>query len=137
MGVLRAIPILIFPAILYAVLAIPLGAEGMRAAMASPAFAATLPSGAEWVMTNGYAITLFAGACLFVEIIKSARPTNLAMLENGVSFGVFTLALVMFLMLEPFGTMEFFLIMSMLMIDFLAGSIVMIFASRRDAAFVS
>lgn len=131
----RLFPLLIVPALFYAAIALPQSPEALRTALAGEMFAITLPSGAVLVMTLGYAFVIFAAVTLFIEIVKSTRPTNLAIAENGLSFAAFVLALILFLIAPAFGTIEFFLIMVMMMLDFLAGAIVMIFVARRDIAY--
>lgn len=135
--IFRAVPMLVFPAILYAGIALTLGDDGMRQSMLTPALSFMLPSAAEFVITRGHALTLFAAVCLFVEVVKSTKPTTISMVENAFAFILFSASLMIFLLSPPFGTMEFFLIVSMMMIDFLAGAIVMIFAARRDTAFIA
>ncbi|MBS0384424.1 MAG: hypothetical protein JSS00_03645 [Proteobacteria bacterium] len=47
----------------------------------------------------------------------------------------FTVALIAFLLSPPFGTNEFFLIMGMILVDFVASFIVMTISARRDVSF--
>ncbi len=124
-------PLLILPAVLYAVLFVPMGGEGVREALAATAATAPLASGAEWVVSWGQAFTLLTVLCLFVEILKSTRPTRGALADNALSVLVFVTCLILFLLTPGFGTTEFFFVVVMSLLDFLAGSVVMVVASRR------
>ncbi|MBL8551524.1 MAG: hypothetical protein JNJ73_16175 [Hyphomonadaceae bacterium] len=132
--VVRAVPLLVLPAILYALVAFTMGDASFRQWLADVAIAVRLPSGAEWLVTYGHLITMFAAGLFFLEIVKSTRPTSPAIIENSLAMIIFAVCLALFLLVPEFGTMEFFLIMSMLLLDFMAGAIVMIFVARRDVA---
>ncbi len=131
----RAFPLLVLPALIYAVLATALGDDGMRASMAAPAIVLSLPSGAEWVANRGHLIIFFAALLLFIEILKATAASAASMIENGLALIVFSIALGFFLLVPAFGTMEFFLIMAMMLLDFMASAIVMMFVSRRDVVY--
>ncbi len=135
MRFLRAIPLLVFPALLYAAVAMTLDNEGVRASLNEAFFATYLPSGALLVVTRGYGIVILASALLFLEIIKSTAANRWAIVENAVAFIAFTVAFIMFLLHSSFGTIEFALIMIMMLVDFMAGFIVMTISSRRDVAY--
>jgi hypothetical protein len=126
-----ALPLLAAPALLYALFALPIGADGMRAALASQAFAIHLPSSAEWVVTRGHLFIIFAVLCLVIEELKATRPTRSAMIDSSLSVLLFILCLVVFLLVPGFGTSEFFLVLLMCVLDFMAGMVVMLVASRR------
>jgi hypothetical protein len=131
---LRAIPLMLIPAALYGALVLTVGEPSLRPFLAETLFSMMLPSGAEWVVTRGYGLVILAAGCLFIEIIKSTRPTGSAIAENILAFLSFAGFIVLFLLIPSFGTIEFFLIMIMTLLDFLAGAIVMIFVARRDVA---
>lgn len=133
--IFRALPLLILPAVIYAAMATALGDDGMRASMATPAIVLGLPSGAEWVANRGHLIVFFAALLLFVEIVKATQATTASMIENALALIVFAIALGVFLLVPAFGTMEFFLIMAMMLLDFMASAIVMMFVSRRDVVY--
>jgi hypothetical protein len=134
---LRAIPLLAIPAVVYAMIAMTAGSAAIVTTMASPAFSMTLASGAEWVITRGHLVTLLGIVCLFFEILKSTRPTANAMIDNSLSVLVFVSCLVAFLLAPGFGTTEFFLIILMSLLDFLAGFIVMVSTARRTVDYVA
>jgi hypothetical protein len=110
---------------------LPAGAEGMRNALAMPAFSVPLASGTPCVVSRGQLLTILAIICLFFEVLKSTRPSGAAMIDNALAVGVFVIALILFLLVPGFGTTEFFLILLMCVLDFMAGFVVMITTSRR------
>ena len=135
MTYLRAVPLMLLPALVYTLFALPLGAEGIRLALDRPAFAIAMVSQADWVVTRGHLLTMFAILCLLLEIVKSTTPTTSAMIENTLAVLLFTLMLVAFLLSPPFATSEFFLILMMTALDFMAGAVVMVFTARRTVAY--
>jgi hypothetical protein len=132
---LRAIPLLAFPAILYAVVAMGMDHASLRAALDQSFFVDTLPSGAIFEVTRGHALTMLAAGLLFLEVIKATHATTSALVENGLAFVLFIIAFILFLLHSSFGTIEFALIMTMMVIDFMAGFIVMTISSRRDVGY--
>ncbi|MGE3582660.1 MAG: hypothetical protein AB7J28_14740, partial [Hyphomonadaceae bacterium] len=132
--IIRTTPLLIFPLLLYALFALT-GGDDTAGGMAAPISSMALPSGAVWVLTKGHVATLFAALILFFEIIKSTRPTGAALVENVLSFLLFTISLILFLLVRAFGTTEFFLILFFMLVEFIAGAIVMILVARRDVGF--
>ncbi len=134
MNWLRAIPLLILPAILYGAVASTMEQGAVRASLDQLFAAFNLPSGALFEVTRGHALTMLAAALLFVEIVKSTSTTTASLVENVLAFLAFTVAFIFFLLNSAFGTIEFALIMAMMLIDFIAGFIVMTISSRRDVA---
>jgi hypothetical protein len=132
---LRAIPLLAFPAILYAVVAMGMDHTALRASLDQSFFVETLPSGAIFEVTRGHALTMLAAGLLFLEIVKSTHATTASIVENGLAFLCFIIAFIVFLLHSSFGTIEFALIMVMMVIDFMAGFIVMTISSRRDVGY--
>jgi hypothetical protein len=135
MAVLGAFPLLFIPAFFYALFAFGAGAQGMADGLRATAFSMPTAGGNQWVVTWGHLLIIFATLCLFVEILKSARPTRLGMLDNGLSVGVFILCLISFILIPGFGTSEFFIIMLMSLLDFLAGSIIMVQTAQRTVQY--
>ena len=134
---LRIFPLLAVPVIVYALFAFPAGAEGMRQGLAMPAFAVPLASGSPCVVTRGHLLTILSIVCLFFEVLKSTRPSGAAMIDNALAVGVFVVALVLFLLVPGFGTTEFFLIVLMCVMVFMAGFVVMITTSRRTVDYMN
>jgi hypothetical protein len=132
MGILSIFPLLAIPAVFYAMFAAPQGGVKVNTWLAEPAFSLPMSGGGQWVVTHGHLFTLFAILCLFVEIIKSVRPTTAGLIDNSLSVLVFVVCLILFLLVPGFGTTEFFLILLMSILDFMAGAVVMVTAARRS-----
>jgi len=133
MGALfRMTPLLLFPMLLYAAVALTMDPGNVTNSLNQPFFETFLPSGAHFVITRGYGFVMLAAFLLFIEVVKSTRATNQALVENGLAFALFTFSFILFLLNAAFGTIEFALIMIMMLIDFMAGFVVMAIASRRD-----
>jgi len=135
MQALRAIPLMAIPALIYALFALPSGIDGIRTALDSPAFTLNMVSGAQLVFERGHLLILFSVFCLFLEVIKSSVPTTSALIENSLAVLLFAVLLTVFLLVPAFATAEFFLIMTMCALDFMAGAIVMVFTARRTVAY--
>jgi hypothetical protein len=80
-------------------------------------------------------LIVFAVICLFVEILKSTKPSNAAMVDNALSVGTFVICLIFFILVPGFATTEFFIIMIMALLDFLAGMVVMVSTAQRTVAY--
>lgn len=128
----RMIPLLLFPLLLYAAVALSMDAASVQGSLNQTFFSATLPSGALFVVTRGYGFVILAAGLLFIEMVKSTSASRSALIENGLAFVLFTISFILFLLNPAFGTIEFALIMIMMLIDFMAGFVVMTIASRRD-----
>ncbi len=131
---LRAIPLLLFPAILYGAVAVTMDHGAIRASLDEVFLALNLPSGALFTLTRGHALTMLAAGLLFLEIVKSTSTSTASLVENVLAFLVFIASFILFLLNPAFGTIEFALIMTMMLIDFMAGFIVMTISSRRDVS---
>ena len=141
-------PLLVIPVALYNLLALGFGGsvETVNAAgelvrsdvapilsvLNSDALALPMISQVRWVLTNGDAIILIAMVLLFLEILKSTSTGTATIMNHGVSMVLFIVCLVEFLLLPNFATSTFFILMSMTLLDVLAGVIVTIVSARRD-----
>ncbi|MGE0742458.1 MAG: hypothetical protein AB7O98_14045 [Hyphomonadaceae bacterium] len=134
-AILRAIPLLVFPALLYAAVALSMEFGAVRASLDQIFLSLRLPSGADFVVTRGHGLTMLAAGLLFLEVIKSTSASTSSLVENVLAFIAFTVAFIFFLLNPAFGTIEFALIMVMMLVDFMAGFIVMTVSARRDVAF--
>jgi F0F1-type ATP synthase assembly protein I len=106
MGRVQVFPLLIIPALLYALIAIPSG-DRVAETMAAQAFAMPLASGALWSVTWGQLIVMLSVIVCFI----------------------------LWLLVRPFGTSEFFIIVLMALLDFLAGSVIMTRVSQRTVQY--
>ena len=134
MGRIQIFPLLLIPALIYAMIAFPAG-DKVTEAMASQAFAMPLASQALWVVTWGHIIVMLSVITLFLEILKSTTPSSAQMIDNGLSVAVFIVTFILWLLVRPFGTAEFFIIVLMCLLDFLAGSVIMTRVSQRTVQY--
>ncbi len=137
---LIAIPLLLVPVVIYNILILFGGADAGGVAVASdvlsdPLFAVTMASGARWSVDVGDLILFLSLILLFFELLKSTTSQRAAIVNHALSMVLFVVCLVEFLLLSGFATSVFFLIMTMVLLDVLAGFIVTIISSRKDFGF--
>ncbi|HEY1073982.1 hypothetical protein [Brevundimonas sp.] len=134
---LIAIPLLIVPVVIYNMV-ILLGAGGAdpllgpTAVLGEVLFRVPMTSGATWSISVGDLILFLSLILLFVELLKSTSSQRVAIVNHALSMALFVICLVEFLLLPGFAGSVFFLILTMVLLDVLAGFIVTIIASRRD-----
>lgn len=141
-------PLLIIPVALYNLLAVIAGgpvtttnaAGELVSATAAPLqgvlnetfFSLPMISGVQWVLTQGDAILLLSIVFLFLEILKSTSTGTSTIVNHAISMMLFILCLIEFLLAPNFATSTFFILMSMTLLDVLAGVVVTIVSARRD-----
>ena len=91
-----------------------------------------LPSGAAVFFKAGYIFVVAGLVALFFEILKAARASTSIILDHMLSTATFVVALIEFILVPFCGTVAFFLIMVMTLIDVVAGFSVSILGARRD-----
>ena len=133
---LIAIPLLLIPVVLYNVVVLFGAGGGGRvdadALLRDPVFSVTMTSGAQWTIGAGDMILFVALILLFFELVKSTSSQRAAIINHALSMILFIAVLIEFLLLPGFATSTFFLIVTMMLLDVLAGFIVTIIASRKD-----
>lgn len=142
---LSVFPLLLIPVIIYNLIAFAGGGNPV----ATDAAAGVAPlvenlsktildldmiSGVTWELTGGEALVLFSIALLFLEILKSTSTGTATIMNHAVSLLLFIVCLVEFLMFPNFATSTFFTIMTITLLDVLAGIVVTIVSARRDFA---
>jgi hypothetical protein len=131
---LQMFPTLIIPAVIYALIVMAAGGDA-PGVMAAEAFSIGMPSAALWKVTWGHILMLIATIMLFFEILKSTRPSREQLVDAGLSVGVFIACFVLFLLVAPFATGEFFLITLMALLDFMASAVIMTRVSQRTVQY--
>lgn len=126
---IRAIPLLVFAFILYNIVVLGMGVEGLNKPILDKL---RLLSGGEWTFTVGDFILLITLFLLFIEIVKSTFTTTSTLIDHALSMVVFIAILVEFLMVKQAATSIFFLIMMASLIDVIAGYTIGIRVARRD-----
>jgi len=137
---LIALPLLLIPVVLYNIVILfgASGDGGMAAAddiLRDPLFSIPMTSGANWSVGVGDMILFLALILLFFELLKSTSSQKVAIVNHALSLVVFVGCLVEFLLIRGFATSTFFLIVTMVMLDVLAGFIVTIISARKDLDF--
>ncbi len=137
-AMLIAIPLLVIPVILYNIVVLT-GAVGTGVTtdggLHDVLFTIPMASGASWDVAIGDLILFLALILLFFELLKSTSSQKVAIVNHALSMILFVVCLVEFLLLRGFATSTFFLIVTMVMLDVLAGFIVTIVAARKDFDF--
>ena len=134
---LIAIPLLIVPVVIYNLVILLGGAGadpllGPTAVLGEVLLRVPMTSGATWSISIGDLILFLSLILLFVELLKSTSSQRVAIVNHALSMVLFVVCLVEFLLLPGFAGSVFFLILTMVLLDVLAGFIVTIIASRRD-----
>ncbi|MDO9589096.1 MAG: hypothetical protein Q8R45_09335 [Brevundimonas sp.] len=137
---LIAIPLLVIPVVFYTVIVLSgvVGTGGLAAAeqaLRDPLLTVPMVSGGEWNVGAGDLILFLALILLFFELLKSTSSQKVAIVNHALSMILFVFCLVAFLLFPGFATSTFFLILTMVMLDVLAGFIVTIISARRDMDF--
>jgi hypothetical protein len=131
---LRVVPLLVFPALAYVALWLSSGGR-VQERLAGQVFRLPMASGDVWQLSLGGVFVIAAVVCLFLEVVRSAIPSGTNIAENMVTAIVLVISIGAFLLLRGFGTTEFFLIVLLLLLDFLTDSTVMVLTARRTVDF--
>ena len=125
---LRAIPLLAIAFVLYNLIVLSMGVEGLG----HPIFTAHLLSGGAWTFTWGDLILLVTLILLFIELVKSTFTSTSTLIDHALSMLLTGAMLVQFLMSAPAATSIFFLLLVAGIIDVIAGYTIGIRVARRD-----
>ena len=85
-------------------------------------------------ITLGDIILIIGLIALFAELVSSTSSSNQALIGDALTLVVFVVCLVEFLLLAPFATPTFLLLLVMVLMDTLAGFIVSTVSARKDIA---
>lgn len=134
-----AFPLLALPVIVYNLLALTM-AGGFKSLTAQAdlgrqMFSIHMASGSAWPVGLGDLILAGSLVVLFVELLKSTTSQRVAIINHTLSMVLFIICLIEFLLFPSFATSTFFLLMLMVLLDFLAGFIVTVVSARRDIDF--
>jgi len=131
---IAAIPLLILPFILYNIgVAGVFGTPGV-AMLEQPVTSLVLPSRADWTMSVGDLLIVVALAILFVEILKATRASTRVLFDHMLSMVLFITFLVEFLLVANAATDVFFILMTISLIDVIAGFSVSMRTASRDVS---
>jgi hypothetical protein len=130
---LRAIPLMIVPFILYN--AIIVGVAGAGVPMLDETVTSlAMMSGALWTMSVGDLLIVIALVMLFFEVLKATRTGSSSVVDHMLSVFLFVAFLVEFLLVENAATHVFFILMVIAFIDVIAGFAVSIRSAGRDVS---
>ena len=90
----------------------------------SPVTTVHMMSGQDWVLTWEDILLAFAIFLLWIELIKSARMGARGAVDHILAVALFVAMLVEFLLVQKAATSTFFLLMSIALVDALAGFVV-------------
>lgn len=132
---LQVFPLLTISLIIYAVLTV----TGMGGAQGTPwheVVVVNLPmySGDVWRVTWGTIFLLGSVGLLFVELIRATKVGTASITNHLLSFLVFVVALLLFILAPGFGNSTYFLFLAMTFLDPMAGLVVTTVSARRDLA---
>lgn len=96
------------------------------------AFAPSLMSGAHWQVHYGDIFVFFSLLVLFLEIVNSVNTDSRSIINHGLSALVALICIVLFITTATFGNSAFFMLITMMLIDTIAGFVITIVAARRD-----
>ena len=129
---LKNIPLLIVPFVLYNLVLAGAVETGPGDPFAREILSVGMMSGGRWTMSLGDVLIVFGLIVLFFEIMKSTRTNNASVLDHLLSTFVFVAFLVEFLLVADAAHPVFFILMVMTLVDVLAGFSVTIRAAGRD-----
>jgi hypothetical protein len=89
-------------------------------------------SGQEWVVTWEDVLIAFAILLLWVELIKATRIGMRSVMDHILAMVLFIGMLVEFLLVKEAGTSTFFLLVTIALVDVLAGFVIGMRAGRRQ-----
>ena len=129
LSTLRITPLLAFPLALFMLGVASSQGDGWTNAIL---FTLGMFSGAQWAVSYGDLFVFGSLLVLFVEVVKSVHTDARAILNHGLSVMVALICVVLFVTSPSFTNSVFFLLITMTMIDVIAGFVITIVAARRD-----
>lgn len=134
MRLFSAIPFTLFSLLIYNGLAFTSGADNPLF-WVQPVISIAMVSGATFELLASDLLITLGLFFLFIEILKATRIGTTALLDHMFSVLVFVAYLVEFLVLQQAATSVFFILMTISLIDVIAGFSISITGARRDVSF--
>ncbi len=126
-GMLRLMPLMAVPLAIFV-----LFATAQQGWTAGIAFAPAMMSGVLWQVTYGDIFVFGSLIVLFVEIVNSVNTDSRSIINHGLSALVVLVCIVLFVTTAAFTNSTFFMLITMMLIDVIAGFAITIVAARRD-----
>jgi hypothetical protein len=123
-------PLLLVPFAIYNIVAFIFAMPGEF--WTSPATSVQMMSGQDWVLTWEDIFLASSIFLLWIEILKSTRIGRRSVMDHILAMALFIGMLVEFLLVKQAGTSTFFLLMTIALVDVLAGFIVGMRSSQRQ-----
>ena len=123
-------PLLLVPFAIYNIVAFIFAMPGEF--WTSPATSVHMMSGQDWVLTWEDIFLASSIFLLWIEILKSTRIGRRSVMDHILAMALFIGMLVEFLLVKQAGTSTFFLLMTIALVDVLAGFIVGMRSSQRQ-----
>ncbi|MCA8889945.1 MAG: hypothetical protein KDA46_14015 [Parvularculaceae bacterium] len=132
---LQMFPLLTISLIVYAVLTI-FGMGGEAGEPWHEMLVMNLPmySGDVWRVTWGTVFLVGSMGLLFVELVRATKVGTASIANHLLSFLLFVIVLLLFILVQGFGNSTYFLFMAMTFLDPMAGLVVTTVTARRDLA---
>ncbi|MFM9862298.1 MAG: hypothetical protein ACKVRO_01715 [Micropepsaceae bacterium] len=96
------------------------------------AFAPAMMSGVRWQVSYGDIFVFGSLIVLFVEIMNSVNTDARSILNHSLSTLVALVCIVLFVTTASFTNSAFFMLITMMLIDVIAGFVITIVSARRD-----
>jgi len=128
------IPLTIAPLIVYNIIAFGLFGDMPGDSWSIPIFTMQMVSGARWTMVMGDLMIVAGLVLLFIEILKATRTSSGSIADHVLSTVVFIIYLVEFLTVREAASSVFFILLTIALVDVVAGFAVTIRGARRDFA---
>lgn len=128
-------PLMTISFIVYVALTL-IGVTGAEGAAWHEATLVTLNmySGTPWAVRGGDVFLFLSMGLLFVELIRSTKTGSASITNHLLSFILFIIVLLFFILAPNFANSTFFLFMLMTLLDPMAGFVVTTVTARRDLA---
>ena len=130
-----ALPLLGLPVLFYAIFVlVSVGPppDLAEAHVSQILFSIGMSSHVRWVVRVTDLFVFTSVVVLFIELLRATQSGRIAIINHSLSMLLFIICLVLFLLHPGFATSTFFLILSMVLLDVLAGFVVSIVSARRD-----
>jgi multisubunit Na+/H+ antiporter MnhG subunit len=133
--VLQIFPLLTISLVIYTVLSVT-GMGGDNGAAWHDIVVVSLPmySGDIWRVTWGALFLTGSMGLLFVELIRATKAGTASITNHLLSFLLFVVALLLFILAKGFGNSTYFIFLTMTFLDPMAGLVVTTVSARRDLA---
>ncbi len=128
---LTAFPSLLVPVLFYVIGALT-GGAGFVSGLQASLMSFELPSASIWSVSWGDMIIGIGLIFMFVDLLKATGTGTATLFNHALSTLLLVVAIVLFLMVAPFGTSVFFLLLFMMLLDVVAGFTITIIGARRD-----